>query len=669
MPVERDDLSGLEFPWLLPFLVLPALPLVLRRAETALPVTGPVVEPVTTAPPSSPTAREAVQYADEAIKATVDNAVAAAVQRSTPETASTPAEKQLAQKTQQAATEVEKIVERHEAAVVQKLLPQAAKLVQAGMPQAEADRRVRAVIDKLPSSVRRKAVEEVKATGRVSEPTRAALKDVKARFPDVQKKIEQAAAPVRHAHKAVERDVRKKAEKVLAPARDVQRRAERAAKAIPAPLRPAIDKATAPLQRDAVKAGKATVAPAVQAGKAAVDQVLAPIKAEATKLGRQLGVGEATKAFRDFGKKMGIPNIPVQLPTDLSPAGIRDAAYNTGKKIAQEQFKRVTGLPLPLPPAVSIKAITKWADDLVPNDARQAIEMAIDVGLSATTSAVSAILTGAIGGSIVPGLGTVIGIGVALGVAVLKGVVKEALIESHAYQKVCEKDKDSKKYFLAPLSPLELVPWIAQKSFDVSKAVADEQHRTKCGLTPYSTGLRTRGKYAFDFTKATVPLLGVQQLDRLIQIYDHAPKQAYFWDTGRRQAGGAIVGGTGKVLLRPSAAGQDVSTILTLMKARKVQVQNLVSRASRVEKLQPNELAPLRFELVTEIGKATTLYQLDPSPSTTEAWLKQLMGYLGRLVRTEAAAVGAMKARYEQDLRKEAELKKQGKTGVVYGII
>ena len=86
------------------------------------------------------------------------------------------------------------------------------------------------------------------------------------------------------------------------------------------------------------------------------------------------------------------------------------------------------------------------------------------------------------------------------------------------------------------------------------------------------------------------------------------------------------------------------------MQTRRAQLQALVAQASRVESLPPNAIAPLRFNLVTEIRNATMLYTLDPN-KLTEAWLKMLMGFLARLVRTEAAAVGAMKSRYEQDLQ------------------
>lgn len=449
----------------------------------------------------------------------------------------------------------------------------------------------------------------------------------------------------------------------------LRKKTERAVKALPAPVRHEIarqaEQAVAPIKREASK----LVAPALVA-----------VRQEATKIGRQLGVDQATQAFRDFGKKMGIPNIPVALPADLTPAAIRDAAYNTGRKMVQDRLAQATGVSLPLPNAVSVKAIKKWADDLVPDDARQAIEMGVDIGLSATTSAVSSILAGAIGGSVVPGLGTVIGIGVALGVAALKSVVKEALTEKHAAQQLCKADDKLYQQYvkqasgraagvqLPKLSPLQYVPWVAQKSFEASKVVAEEQSRTKCGRTPYMTTLRQIGKNVFEPAKATVPVLGLQQLDQLIPLYDKAPKQEYFWDKGRIQPGGHIVGGTGKVLFGPSAAGYDVSTLLKLMQTRHAQLQALVAQASRVESLPPNAIAPLRFNLVTEIRNATMMYQLDPN-KLTEAWLKMLMGFLARLVRTEAAAVGAMKSRYEQDLKREAELKKQGKTGVVTGII
>ena len=194
------------------------------------------------------------------------------------------------------------------------------------------------------------------------------------------------------------------------------------------------------VKAEIARRAKQAVAPIKREASKLVEPALVAVRQEATQIGRQLGVGEAAKLFTDFGKKMGIPNLPWTPPTDLTLNGVRDAAYNTGRKMVEERFKQATGIPISFPAAPSVKAIKKWADDLVPDDARQAIEMGIDIGLSAATSAVSSILAGAVIGSAIPGLGTVIGIGVALGVAALKGVVKEALTEKHASQQLCKAD-------------------------------------------------------------------------------------------------------------------------------------------------------------------------------------------------------------------------------------
>jgi hypothetical protein len=667
MSLERDDENGLEFPWLL--LALPGA-VVLRKVATATQSAPmpPLVQPqpvrlqsATTAPglePSVPQRPFALQplpsgfvredvtpppqpppapmsLPEMRVEAAVREVASAAVAQHAAKQASA----RFEARTQD--------LQIKTPAAAQAAVESAAKQLQADVARAPAAQNIARVERGVRDEVRKLE----KAGIAPAEIERRAKKKATEMRKDAGRRVQKAVAPVQKAIKKLPAPVRRAGAAALAP---VRREAERVVK-----------QATAPIRREATRAA---------------ETLLAPVRQAATQAGRQLGVDQATQAFRDFGKKMGIPNIPVVLPTDLTPAGIRDAAYNTGRKMAQEQFAKATGLPLPLPPAISVKAIKKWADDLVPDDARQAIEMAVDIGLSATTSAVSAILAGAIGGSVIPGLGTVIGIGVALGVAALKGVVKEALTEKHAFQRLCEADDKLYQQYvkqasgkaaglqLPKLSPLQYVPWLAQKSFDASRAVAEEQRKTKCGRTPYMTTLRRIGENVFGSAKATVPILGLQQLDQLIPLYEHAPKQEYFWDTGTIKRGGRIVGGTGKVLFGPSAAGHDVTTLLKLMKARRAQLQALVTQASRVESLAPNAIPPLRFSLVAEIRNATLMYQLDGS-KLTEAWLKMLMGFLARLVRTEAAAAGAMRSGYEYQRKREAELQKQGKTGVIKGII
>jgi hypothetical protein len=661
MTLERDDENGLEFPWLL--LALPGA-VVLRKVAVATqsepmpPLVQPPIgttstrtampgfEPPTPQQPQLPVAlqplpsgfvREDLTPPVQApmsepatrIEAAVRAVASAAVAQNTAKQASARFEART------------QILPHQTPAAAQATVQSAAKQLQADVARAPAARNIARVEHGVRAEVRKLE----KAGVSPAEIERRARKKVDEMRRDAGRKVERVVAPV-----------------------------QRAVDKLPGPAKAIGSAALAPIKRDAERAAKAAVAPIKRDVLKAAEPLLAPIRAGATQLARQLPIGDAMKAFSDFGKKMGVPNLPWTPPTDLTLNGVRDAAYNTGRKFVEGKFKAMTGIPLGLPNAPSAKAIKKWADDLVPDDARQAIEMSIDIGLSATTSAVSALLTGAIGGSVIPGLGTVIGIGVGLAVMLLKGVVKDAITEKHSAQQLCKADDALYKKFardvkgMPKLSPLQYVPWVAKKSYDASKAVAEEQHRTKCGRTPYMTTLRQIGKSSFESAKATVPLLGLPQLDQLIRMYESAPKQEYFWDKGRRQAGGAIVGGTGKVLLGTSAAGYDLTTLLKLMYARKAQLQTLVAQASRVEQLAPNAIAPLRFSLVTEIGRATMLYTLDPQ-KVTEDWLKQLMGFLARLVRTEAAAVGAMKARYEKDLRKEAELKKQGKTGVVYGII
>lgn len=447
----------------------------------------------------------------------------------------------------------------------------------------------------------------------------------------------------------------------------LRKQAENAALRATAPLRDIARKVPAPLRKDVERA----VAPLQKSLEQEASRALAPLKKQAEKtaaeVGEKLGLDQARKLAGDTLKKLQLPNIPVTLPTELTVSGVKDAVYSAGKKKLQEAMQSAIGFSIPLPNKFSAKELERTVTGLLPRDAKEALEKGLDLGVQAASSALSSALVGATVGSAIPGLGTVIGLGVALGIGVLKSALLKALKETHSYQLRC-KSEDKYKSKLPELSPIELLPWIAKKRFEMSKAIAEEEKRTGCGLTPYNTGLRQLGQQCFEISKSTVGTLGLPQLDRLIPLYSKAPVQEWRFDKGQVQRGGAVTGGSRQVVLDVSATGRDLAELLRLMVARKAALTALVAQANNVDRLQPSELAPLRYALVTEIGHAALQYQLTAS-GDAKAWLGKLGGLMGKLVKREAASVAAMKTRYDQDAKREAELKKQGKTGVVTGIV
>lgn len=523
-----------------------------------------------------------------------------------------------------AATDVAQILKRHEQAAHKRFAEQAQKLAKAGVPRSEIERRVRSAVEKLPATQARRAAQELTKTGSVSQKTRSALDLAKKLHPGVQEQIKKVTEPVRK--------LQKKAEQVKKIARDVER-------------------------VTGTKIGKEV---SRQGGKI--------VKDVARDVTKEVGLDQAKNIAQDTLRKMNVPNVPVVLPTKLTPEGIKDAAYNTGKQYLQGAMQSTLGFSVPLPAKLSVKEIEKTLTGLLPSDAKEAIQIGLDIGTQVAASAISSALTGAVAGSIIPGLGTVIGIGVALGINAIKGALKKAFTEKHAFQQRC-KSEDKYKVDLPKLAPVELLPWIAQKRFDMSKAIAEQQKKTHCGLTPYDSGLSQLGHEVFEIVKVTIPVIGLGQVNRLLPLYERAPRQTWYWDSGRIQRGGAIVGGTNRVLLGTvTGTSQEIADTLALLRARKTKLSQLVSQANRADKLQPSELAPLRFELVTELRNAAAQYQITQS-AESKKWLSELGGYMQRVAKREGADFDEMKRRYEQDKIRAAQLKAQGKATVVTGIV
>ena len=233
MAIELDT-DGLEFPfWLLPLALAPvalarrgaaqtetpgpvttaAMPAVTLPAAPlpdAMPVTGPVSEPVTQSPQQAYPAQPAPSTTPE-----VRAAVQAAVQK-----IAEPARAKIAEAQTQATFDIHNVLQK-QASEIRKQV--SAPLIRAGVHPSVIEQRVKTAL--VPVENARKAIETVSKTGTVAPAAREALLRAQAVYPDLKKRLAQAAAPVRQARaeaqrgaERVRRDVTRAAQSPRAPA-------------------------------------------------------------------------------------------------------------------------------------------------------------------------------------------------------------------------------------------------------------------------------------------------------------------------------------------------------------------------------------------------------------------------------------------------------------------
>ncbi len=233
--------------------------------------------------------------------------------------------------------------------------------------------------------------------------------------------------------------------------------------------------------------------------------------------------------FRDI-KVPNMPDIPFKLPTELSVDAIERAAYDTARTYAEGLMESKLGVKISLPKKLTVKEVLKTADSLIPDDAREALDVALTVGTQVVAGAVSSALTGVVAataiGSAIPGLGTVIGLGVGLATVAIRGVVVAVFTES-----ACERNKalckcKTPKGWVRPdpgqRSAVELLPWLA---IELAKLDALKLSPELCSLgkVPETKAwFRTLSRELFPIVATTLPYLSLPALERLLPQYEAA---------------------------------------------------------------------------------------------------------------------------------------------------
>jgi hypothetical protein len=549
---------------------------------------------------------------------------------------------QILQRIQDAvARDVGSIVQQHEVESRKQIAAGAQKLLRAGVPRREVERRVQAAVQKIPAVQARKAVAERRRTGQVSRPTRDALRKAQAAHPQVRGVVERAAAmgkqeaqkQVQRAAAVGKREVEKRIEKAVAPARDA---ANDLVKNVP----------------------KVLQGPA----KALVDSALkGKLDPKAV---QQLGEKEAKKVLNQYAQKYGkaalnklVPS-GVKLPGGIdvggavdmlvsgkvTAEGVKELIYDSTKGTAESFIKGATGFPITLPKDLSAKAILGSVTSLIPTDINSAINTGVAIATQAVSGALTAALAGSAIGSVIPGLGTVVGIGVALGVNALRGALKG---KPKPYERKCPTKVPCPE--VPQLSAIELLPWIATKQIPIYAAVAKDQKKSYCGkgatvdcatrmmvltdrvaeiLNPpgVHANILTKGTKA-DPKKATAYMLGLPQLAKLVPKYERAPKSHdwYVSDNGRP--------GYKTIIQVPNAA---LALVLAQMRWRKEFLDAFVKESKTTPNMRGiGETEAFRWKIWAELGKATEQASLDPSKETRD-WVATLSEMLKKNLAREA---------------------------------
>jgi hypothetical protein len=570
---------------------------------------------------------------------------------------------QILQRIQDAvARDVGSIVQQHEIESRKQIAAGAQKLLSAGVPRREVERRVQAAVQKIPAVQARKAVAERRRTGQVSRPTRDALRKAQAAHPQVRGVVERAAA-------VGKREVQRQIGKVAsAGEREVQKR---------------IEKATAPARAAANDLVK-SVPPALRGpAKALVDSALkGKLDPKAV---QQLGEKEAKKVLNQYAQKYGkaaleklVPS-GVKLPGGIdvggavdmlvsgkvTAEGVKELIYDSTKGSAETFIRGATGLPITLPKDFSLKSIAGSITSLIPTD----LNGVIDKGLLVASQAVSGVLTAALAGSaigsVIPGLGTVVGIGVALGVNALKGALKQ---KPPPYARKCPTKVPCPK--VPQLSPIELLPWIATQQVAVYQAVASDRKKSYCGsgaavectyrlntltervaeiLNPSGVhaNMLTKGSAA-DPTKSTAYSLGLPQLQKLIPLYERAPKSRAWYQSENNRPGYKTI------VQLPNTA---LVTVLAQMKARKSQLDSLVARSKTVSRMDFGPVEAYRMDLGKELNSAIQQAALSPGRET-QAWVGTLGEMWKAMVKRQEELRAVNQKRISDAHTKRAQLAK-----------
>ena len=391
----------------------------------------------------------------------------------------------------------------------------------------------------------------------------------------------------------------------------------------------------------------------------------------------RLGTSEAKRLADEELRKLGVPNIPINLDliTNPTPEKVKDAAYAVGKPYVEKAIQAETGIPIKLPRKLTIKELERTVGGIFPTNVAEVLNTALTVGTQLAASALTSVLAGTAIGSAIPGLGTIVGLAVGLAVAGIKSLFSKA--PTHSEGKECKFGTPRMKggYCKPPdnLDAFQLFAWSTKELKPVWDGLRKEQRREGCGRGKVINCARTLNHMrdvSFWMSLNTVSSLGLPEVATVLSKLSSLPEidGGLNFVTGyrgtqplsdgvlhrnqslstpkelaellRRYRGGSstITRGTmrlpgetsGSLGYRPLDFGDYVSTKLMVqaLRWRKAQLEQLLQTA-RSYKSAPahGNVAGVNFELMGEFATAAVQIQNNPSPDAI-SWFKTLWGFV-----------------------------------------
>jgi hypothetical protein len=243
--------------------------------------------------------------------------------------------------------------------------------------------------------------------------------------------------------------------------------------------------------------------------------------------GKKLALSEAKNLAAEELRKMGVPNIPVDISliTNPTPEKVKDAAYAVGKVYAEKAIAAKTGIPIKLPDKLTVKALGDMVGSVFPTNVEELLNTALTVGAQLAASALTSLLAGTAIGSVIPGLGTVVGLAVGLAIAGIKSLfAKDPPPQSQncktKLRGVCPKPP-------ANINGFQGFAWASKELKPVWDALRREQDKSPCGkgkALDCARGLDHVRDVTFWMSLNTVGQLGLPLIARMTSEVSKAPE-------------------------------------------------------------------------------------------------------------------------------------------------
>lgn len=332
----------------------------------------------------------------------------------------------------------------------------------------------------------------------------------------------------------------------------------------------------------------------------------------------ELTRSEAQAYMAEELRKLGLPPLPLSLPSSLTPESLAKAATDGGMSYLEALARSELGVPIQLPRRLTLEDLGASIGSVIPTDLASVVDTGLFVASQGVAGALSGLLAGAGIGSVVPGLGTLVGIATAIGFSVVKGLIVDLFEpETPAYRRVCE-DRD-----VCVLPPQDgdvwqLLGWAATWYTASSKKYAEIQQREYCTGGGVHACLKSYGTIAtaaaaalrYEPEKLTAP-----ETAEILAVFKNVPLASYKLDTGSNTV----------VLEWGRGFYPKITDLLDRVRARQAYLAQLAERFGALYTLNAVAVRALQEDLLKEVRSTPSAVQQSQGRPLFAANVGQLM--------------------------------------------